>query len=1086
MRRLFLLSLFICCALCGILALSGEVKPSSVDYVARLDSLSFCATPDSFLLVEVSDSNAIVRWSADSTIAFFVEYRALGDSLWMRDTLTHDSLSLENLVGCTSYEVRVASVCSSDTSAYSTGFRFDTEGCGACDAMGYCMPSLSSLAPKWIESVQFGHMYNHSGFDASYGDYTGAPDTFTVGLPIPLELVPSPDSSGWLKYWRIWVDFNQDQSFDLSEIIYENATPTSDTIASNYTFSVPTNGVTRMRINMKVGTPDPGCTEVLWGEAEDYCIVVQEDSSLCFPPLAIILDTLLEMGATVSWIEEGSFLLRYKPINASEWAYDTSSVSSWTVDNLFQCTAYELEVARICGADTSGFSPPLLFTTKGCGDCTEVSYCASYGYSSLKWIDSIHIGPVNYQTGNDGGYGDYTGVPDTFATFAEYPLFLRAGSQPITSDEYWHVWIDMNQDGLFSNAELIFRTDSNPSGIIDTSFVLTSPIVGTTRMRVSLKRGSNPSSCEEGMAGEVEDYCISILDHSLFCLPPIGIEIEDVQDSIVSLSWPFNGLFLARYRHVDSTNWLYQLTQHNAVSMYTFSRCGTYEFSVAKVCSGDTSEFSSPILVTTSDCELCTTQAYCVPNGSNDMENWIAEVRFGAMENTSGDDNGYGDYTGIPDTLYTFTESPLFLKPAYNNDSTLITWRVWVDENRDGVFEDYEIVYESPYEGDSSAIDTTAVVEALFEGTTRMRIGMKTGEFLAACDSFTAGEYEDYCVYMKHPDDFCVAPQNITSLETSSGNHLVNWEGNSPFLVRWRGFDSLTWVYGTTSLQSWHTDNLDCGGYEVQVASLCGGDTSMFTESVFLFKYGCYFCDNALQYCHAYGISPEEEWIEQVNFYNRWTGLIASSQTGANGYLHSDSIAILLVGYATFTPVFDSLSLRLFPGFSDTIREEYWRVWWDADCNGEFDANELLVDTITTDTQSILVKVNYWYPEFYRYCKLRIAMGRNSPPNSCGTIEYGEVEDYCIRYDMIIDIEEELLPRIDLYPNPSTGELHIESEEAAIRAVEIWDIVGKRVFLKETLPVSKIALSLPELPNGVYEVRMRTKDHLISRKWVKQ
>ncbi len=86
-------------------------------------------------------------------------------------------------------------------------------------------------------------------------------------------------------------------------------------------------------------------------------------------------------------------------------------------------------------------------------------------------------------------------------------------------EEYWRIWMDFNKDGDFLDAgELVFsqKMSAPPAGTLTTSlssgFALPSSTpLGTTRMRVAMKRGATPpTSCEVLPFGEVEDYTVTV------------------------------------------------------------------------------------------------------------------------------------------------------------------------------------------------------------------------------------------------------------------------------------------------------------------------------------------------------------------------------------------------------------------------------------------------------------------------------------------------------------------------------------------------------------------------------------------------
>jgi len=74
---------------------------------------------------------------------------------------------------------------------------------------------------------------------------------------------------------------------------------------------------------------------------------------------------------------------------------------------------------------------------------------------------------------------------------------------------------------------------------------------------------------------------------------------------------------------------------------------------------------------------------------------------------------------------------------------------------------------------------------------------------------------------------------------------------------------------------------------------------------------------------------------------------------------------------------------------------------------------------------------------------------------------------------------------VRIYPNPTTGELRVESGELRVDSIEIFDLFGK------TCNVSRVTCNENEmdisfLPAGIYFLRITTENGVIVRKVVKE
>jgi hypothetical protein len=139
------------------------------------------------------------------------------------------------------------------------------------------------------------------------------------------------------------------------------------------------------------------------------------------------------------------------------------------------------------------------------------SYCGSEGSNSnFEWIQRIQFGSINNNSGNDGGYGDYTNLSTALTPGGSVSVTLVPGFSSSTYTEYWRLWIDYNRDGDFSDAGEQIGQGSGTGTLSGTLSVSPSATPGTTRMRVAMKYNAYSTPCETFSYGEVEDYTVTI------------------------------------------------------------------------------------------------------------------------------------------------------------------------------------------------------------------------------------------------------------------------------------------------------------------------------------------------------------------------------------------------------------------------------------------------------------------------------------------------------------------------------------------------------------------------------------------------
>ena len=153
-------------------------------------------------------------------------------------------------------------------------------------------------------------------------------------------------------------------------------------------------------------------------------------------------------------------------------------------------------------------------------------------------------------------------------------------------------------------------------------------------------------------------------------------------------------------------------------------------------------------------CDLCPDDAnnacdtppdYCESSGFNTDYEYIDRVVFGNVDNTSGNDGGYGDFTNQVATVGLGDIVPLGLTPGFSDTPYNEAWRVWIDFNKDGDFNDDG---ERVFSGNGAGIlsSTVEIPADATLGLTGMRVSMRWNRYMNPCSDFAYGEVEDYTV----------------------------------------------------------------------------------------------------------------------------------------------------------------------------------------------------------------------------------------------------------------------------------------------------------------------------------------------------
>ena len=143
---------------------------------------------------------------------------------------------------------------------------------------------------------------------------------------------------------------------------------------------------------------------------------------------------------------------------------------------------------------------------------------------------------------------------------------------------------------------------------------------------------------------------------------------------------------------------------------------------------------------------------YCSSKGNNSNNQYIDFVGLGDMQNSSGSDGGYKDFTSRVAKITKNKTNTLTLSAGFSGASSKIKWVVWIDYNQDGVFANKEkIVSRASSKSDNLKFDVTIPKKAKL-GLTRMRVTLKNGSKPKACGTFENGEVEDYTVNITSSD----------------------------------------------------------------------------------------------------------------------------------------------------------------------------------------------------------------------------------------------------------------------------------------------------------------------------------------------
>jgi len=704
-----------------------------------------------------------------------------------------------------------------------------------------------------------------------------------------------------------------------------------------------------------------------------------------------------------------SYKIRYREQGTSPWTSTTSSANSKSVTGLSPETTYEFQVAAVCNSvSESDFSASATATTEE----GPVVYCDSKGNSVAgEWINTVSIGSINNTSNANGGYADFTAQSTSITAGTSENITLTPGFPSnwlygtTTQPEMWSVWVDLNQDGDFTDAnEQRFVSSSTSTSAVSASVSIPSgTLPGVTRMRIAMKRSAAASSCETFANGEVEDYSLNIIaDVPPTCDVVSNLTVSNVIDVAFSLSW--NGDVDASSYNVDlrEVGGSWNTTNVSGTSN-TFTGLNpetTYEARVATVCSFGSSDYSNVVSATTladPTCDAATGLALSNVTNNSLTATWSA-APYANSYNVDISADGGSSWTTVSTSATSYNFTGLTAETQYQvKVSTVCSFG------------------SSAY---SNAVSATTLAAPTCDTPTGLALSSITNTSITA--SWNAS-----------------SNANSYSVE-------IRENGGS-----WSAVSNASTSYSFSGLSQETT-------YDVRVSALCSFGNSTASTLISASTLA-----GPVTYCAASGTSANE-WIESIT-----VGSTTNTSNNDGGYGDYTSTVInLSPGALTSIQLNPGFPYSWFWGYS--TQPEYWMVWIDYNKDGDFDdANELAAQSNGSYTGA--VSGNFTVAQGVSgTTRMRIAMKRSTAAATCGNYTYGEVEDYTVDFGAAgggvsgggkntiavstlagENVTNELNSLV--YPNPSSDETHIAiyipANSGAVN-MHMYDYTGKEIVSK--------------------------------------
>jgi len=376
---------------------------------------------------------------------------------------------------------------------------------------GYCGSQGNNVSDEFIQRVQFNTIDNNSGSNGGYADFTSISTTVSKGTAYTITVTPTWTGTIYNEGYSVWIDYDQDEVFEAGEQVFTAGPNQNTSVSGSITIpSSATDGATRMRVSMKYNAIPTACETFTYGEVEDYTINIGSSGPSCSTPSGLAASNATLDGFRLDWSSVSSavdYTVRVRT-GGGAWSTFTATSNTITLSGGASGTQYETQVRANCSSSSSNYSSSVFVTT-----LSAVTYCAASGNNtSDEYIGRVRFNTIDNNSGNNGGYGDFTSISTTVNAGSSYTITINPTWTGTVYREAYRAWIDFNQDGDFDDAnELVYnRNRTTASQVSGTVSIPSSALAGSTRMRVIMRYNASPSSCGTFTYGEVEDYTVNI------------------------------------------------------------------------------------------------------------------------------------------------------------------------------------------------------------------------------------------------------------------------------------------------------------------------------------------------------------------------------------------------------------------------------------------------------------------------------------------------------------------------------------------------------------------------------------------------
>lgn len=248
----------------------GEVEDYTINLGGGGADTQAPTAPSNLVASNVAQTSVSLSWNAATDNVGVTGYDVFQGTTNL-GSVTGTSANVTGLAPATAYSFKVrAHDAAGNNSSFSNTVNVTTQS----TSISYCASKGNTSSYEWIDLVKLNNLNKSSGNDGGYKDNTNLSANVSYGSNT-IQFSAGFAGSSYKEYWKIWIDYNQNGTFDSNELVVNGSSSSSRTLSGN--FSVPTSalaGPTRMRVSMKYNSSQSACETFSYGEVEDYTVII--------------------------------------------------------------------------------------------------------------------------------------------------------------------------------------------------------------------------------------------------------------------------------------------------------------------------------------------------------------------------------------------------------------------------------------------------------------------------------------------------------------------------------------------------------------------------------------------------------------------------------------------------------------------------------------------------------------------------------------------------------------------------------------------------------------------------------------------